>query len=243
MEWIKSRLDELADRDTAYRQFNTRILATVAPQTVIGVRMPRLRRLAREVERSPDRNAFLEELPHASYEENQLHAILICHISDYREAIKQVDTFLPYVDNWATCDAMSPHAFKGHPEGLFCDVKRWVGGTRTYPARFGVGVLMKYLLDDKTFDEGMLELAAETGNAAYHDRPNGSYYVRMMVAWYFACILSQHPAAALPWLEQRRLGRWVHNKTIQKALESRCIPESTKTYLKTLRWRRGDGDF
>lgn len=236
MRCIEDRLKDLADKDGTYREFNTLILATVAPETVVGARTPKLRRLAGEIDRSAVRVSFLNELPHGLFEENQLHAFLLCRINSWDEAISRIDAFLPFVDNWATCDAISPKAFTHHQSRLFVEAQRWIADERTYVVRFGISVLMKYLLADSYFRPEMLELAARADEHPYVDRPKGTYYVRMMISWYFACAINLHKEDVLPWLEQRRLGRWVHNKTIQKAVESRRVPEQTKIYLKTLRW-------
>lgn len=236
MEWMESRLRELADTQTEYRDFNTKILATVAPERVIGVRVPALRKLAREVNGSQDRDAFLADLPHRWYEEDALHAYLLCLERDYPTAVADLDRFLPYVDNWAVSDALNPRAFKElaaqGPEGasrLHDDALRWMASTHTYTRRFGISVLMRHLLGPG-FGEEMLAQAAGADD--------GDYYVRMMIAWYFATALDKRWDQAVTWLEGDRMDPWVHNKAIQKALESRVIPQDRKDYLRTLRVRK-----
>lgn len=233
MEWIEDRLRQLADTTTEYREFNTRIIATVGPDRVLGVRVPALRKLAREVRRSPDRDAFLAELPHRYYEEDALHAFVLCLEGDYPTAVSQLDAFLPYVETWAVSDALNPKAFKTvSRELLHADARRWMASAHTYTRRFGIGVLMHHLLDDGFSPSMLAEVAAAD---------NGEYYVRMMIAWYFATALDQRWDQTLPWLQERRMDPWVHNKSIQKAIESHVIPRERKDYLRTLRVRRGRG--
>ena len=240
MDWIENRLHELADTQTEYREFNTRTLATVAPERVMGVRVPALRKLAREVNRSSDRDSFLAELPHRWYEEDALHAFILCLERDYPRAVTELEAFLPHVDNWATCDALNPRAFKelaaegpGGIARLHTDALRWMSSTHTYTRRFGISILMHHLLGEG-FDEAMLAEAAACDN--------GEYYVRMMIAWYCACALEKRWEQTVVWLEEHRMDPWVHNKSIQKAIESRVIPPERKAYLRTLRVRK-DGSW
>ena len=186
-------------RDPAYQAFQSKLIPTIDPQTVIGVRMPALRKLAREIAGTPVAGGFLQELPHRYYEENNLHGLLISAIPDYDGAVAALETFLPYVDNWATCDLLSPKAFRK---------------------------LMSFYLDEG-FQMEDLDLAAGVRRE--------EYYVKMMAAWYFATALAKQYDAALPYLRQRRLDRWTHNKTIQKAVESYRITPEQKIYLKTLK--------
>ena len=198
----------------------------VNPGTVIGVRTPRLRALAKELEGDSRIGAFLSDLPHKYYEENNLHAFFVETIMDYRRCVEEIDRFLPYVDNWATCDMMSPRCFKKHPSELISDIERWMSSEHTYTVRFGMEMLMRYYLDDR-FEPRLLEMAANI--------QSGEYYINMMTAWFFATALAKQYDAAVVYLEEGRLPLWVHNKTIQKAVESRRIEPEKKAYLRTLR--------
>ena len=188
--------------------------------------MPALRKLARELRGSAEAQEFMTALPHEYYDENCLHGLLINDIKDFGATVSALDAFLPYVDNWAVCDLISPRSFKSRPPELAAHVHRWLDSSHSYTVRFGIGVLMSFYLDEG-FEPAQLEAVAE--------RCCEEYYVNMMVAWYFATALAKQPEAALPYIENRRLSRWTHNKAIQKSIESRRIPDETKAYLKTLR--------
>ena len=221
----------LFDRqDPAYRAFQSKLMPTVDPETVIGVRMPVLRKLAKELARMPLAEDFLRQLPHRYYEENNLHGLLISSIPNYGPTVAALEAFLPYVDNWATCDLLSPKAFRDHPPELPGQIRRWVGDPHPYTVRFGLGMLLSFYLDED-FRPEYLALAAGVRRE--------EYYVRMMVAWYFATALAKQYDAARSYLVNRRLDRWTHNKTIQKAVESYRITPEQKTYLRSLRWREG----
>lgn len=221
----------LFDRqDPAYQAFQSKLMPTVDPETVIGVRTPALRKLAKELARMPLAEDFLRQLPHRYYEENNLHGLLISSIPNYGPTVAALEAFLPYVDNWATCDLLSPKAFRDHPPELPGQIRRWVGDPHPYTVRFGLGMLLSFYLDED-FRPEYLALAAGVRRE--------EYYVRMMVAWYFATALAKQYDAALPYLVGRRLDRWTHNKTIQKAVESYRITPEQKTYLRSLRWREG----
>lgn len=222
-------LQQLLDlQDPAYRQFQCKLMPTVDPNVVIGVRMPQLRRLAKQLRGTTQAERFLAQLPHTYYEESNLHGLLVCECKGYEETIEALDRFLPYVDNWATCDLLSPKVFRKHPQPLPHQAWTWMQSPHTYTIRFGIGVLLRFYLDD-CFAPEYLEWAA-----AVHSE---EYYVRMMVAWYFAEALVKQPDAALTYLLQRRLSPWVHNKTIQKATESFRITPEQKQYLRSLRIR------
>lgn len=223
-ESIRSRLFEL--QDVKYRDFQCRLMPTVDPKTVIGVRTPDMRRLAKEFSKTPEAEDFLKILPHTYYEENNLHGFLIETLEDYDQTIKAIDAFLPYVDNWATCDLMSPKVFKKHLSELYEKIKDWLQSDRTYTVRFGIGMLMSFYLDGH-FQPEMLDLVAGVKSQ--------EYYVNMMVAWYFATALAKQYDAALPVIRERRLEKWTHNKAIQKAIESYRIHDEQKAYLKTLK--------
>ena len=223
---IRQRLEAL--QDPAYRAFQCKLIPTVDPARVIGVRTPQLRALARELAGTAEAAAFLAALPHPSYEENNLHGLLVCGLRDYGRTVAELERFLPQVDNWATCDLLRPRAFAGPPPQLLGQVEGWLASPWPYTVRFGLGMLLAHYLDG-AFWPGCLELAAGV--------EGGEYYVDMMVAWLFATALAKQYDAALPYLTGRRLGQWTHNHTIQKALESRRIPPERKEALRALRWK------
>mgnify|MGYP005754504801 FL=1 len=225
-ECIRARLFAL--QDEGYRAFHSRLMPTVPPETVIGVRVPALRRLAKRLAGTPQAEAFLQELPHIYYEENNLHAFLLESIRDYDAALAATEKFLPYIDNWATCDSFCPKVFAKHKEDLLPVLRRWMASDHPYTVRYGMEMLMRYYLDEDFRPEHL------AWAAAVH---SGEYYINMMRAWYFATALAKQPEAALPWLTERRLDVWTHNKTIQKAVESSRIPAETKEFLRTLRVR------
>jgi len=221
---IRHRLGLLADDD--YKAFMIKLLPTVDKNSVIGVRMPRLRALSKELWKSGGAEEFMDSLPHELYDENMLHALLICDIRDYSECIERIDAFLPFVDNWGTCDSLRPKCFAKNRDRLISDIERWISSERVYTKRFGLEMLMTHYLDEN-FEPAMLELAASvTGE---------DYYLRMMVAWYFATALSKQYENAISYLTERRLPVWVHNKTVQKATESLRISCEKKDFLRTLR--------
>lgn len=225
-EYIRARLFAL--QDEGYRAFHSRLMPTVPLETVIGVRVPALRRLAKRLAGTPQAEAFLQELPHIYYEENNLHAFLLESIRDYDAALAATEKFLPYIDNWATCDSFCPKVFAKHKEDLLPVLRRWMASDHPYTVRYGMEMLMRYYLDEDFRPEHL------AWAAAVH---SGEYYINMMRAWYFATALAKQPEAALPWLTARRLDVWTHNKTIQKAVESSRIPAETKAFLRTLRVR------
>lgn len=224
MSVITERLLSLADE--GYRQFQIPLMPTVDPQRVIGVRTPILRKLAKELAGTEEAKAFLQDLPHTYYEENNLHAFLVEQIKDYDRCIAAIDAFLPYVDNWSTCDGWSPKVLKKHPVELLCQIREWMASDLPYTVRFGIGMLQRHFLDDRFSPEYLDWVAAV-------DREE--YYVRMMVAWYFATALAKQYETTLPYIQNGRLPLWTHNKTIQKAIESYRISDERKTYLKALK--------
>lgn len=211
-------------QDEKYRDFQRRLIPNIPPESIIGVRTPELKKLAKEMSTRPEE--FLSELPHRYFEENQIHSFIIAATKDFDECIRRLEEFLPYVDNWATCDQMSVKAFKKHTGELIGYVRKWIVSDRTYTVRFGVGCLMSFYLDGE-FREEYLELAAGIRSE--------EYYVNMMTAWYFATALAKQYDAALPFIEQRRLDEWTHRKAIQKAIESYRITDEQKAYLRTLK--------
>lgn len=223
-EYVRTRLFEL--RDLKYREFHSKLMPTVDPELIIGVRTPKLRNFAKEFGKMPEAEEFLKILPHKYYEENNLHGFLVEAIKDYGECVTAVNTFLPYVDNWATCDLMRPKVFKKHLPKLLEEIRRWIETDETYTIRFGIEMLMTFYLDEQ-FDIAYPELVA-----GVHSE---EYYVNMMIAWYFATALAKQYEAVLPYIEKQRLERWTHNKAIQKAIESYRISPEQKAYLRTLK--------
>lgn len=221
---IQSRLFEM--QDLKYRDFNSKLIPTVDPDTVIGVRTPELRKFAKELYGTSEAQKFIDILPHKYYEENNLHGFIIERIKDYYICIAQTERFLPYIDNWATCDLMSPKVFEKHTDELLGKIREWIHSDRTYTIRFGVEMLMKFYLDER-FHPEYLDLVAEIRSE--------EYYVNMMTAWFFATALAKQYDSALPYIENRRLEKWTHNKAIQKSVESYRITDAQKQYLKTLK--------
>ncbi|MDD6236715.1 MAG: DNA alkylation repair protein [Clostridiales bacterium] len=217
-----------AMQDLKYRDFQCKLMPTVTPNTVIGVRTPELRKYAKELAKKPEANQFLKILPHKYYEENNLHGFLIETIKDYDRVIAELDAFLPYVDNWATCDLMRPRVLKKHLNELLIKIQEWIREEHTYTIRFGIEMLMSFYLDEQ-FRPEYLGLVA--------DIRSEEYYVNMMIAWYFATALAKQYDAVLPYIEQHRLDQWTHNKAIRKALESYRISNEQKAYLRTLKIR------
>lgn len=221
---IRERL--LALGEPGYRDFTAKLIPTVDPSVIIGVRVPLMRALVRKLAGTPEADAFLREIPHLYYEENTLHGILIGRIGEYERTIEAIDRFLPYVDNWATCDTMSPKVFGKHHAELASKIPEWIHSDHAYTIRFGVGMRMAHFLGED-YDPSIAEEAASIAS--------DDYYVKMMVAWFFATALAVRYDDILPVLESERLPAWTHNKTIQKAVESYRITDEQKRYLKTLR--------
>ena len=224
MTEIQQRLFAL--QDAGYRDFHAALMPTVDKALVIGVRMPALRALAKELKGTELAADFMAALPHKYYEENNLHAALIGHIRDFQPCLTAVERFLPYVDNWATCDMMNPRALAKDKAALLERIRLWLQSSHTYTVRFGMEMLMNHFLEED-FREEYLALVASVRSE--------EYYVRMMQAWYFATALAKQYEAAVQYLEQRKLPPWVHNKTIQKARESYRISGEQKEYLKSLK--------
>lgn len=226
-DFIRTKLFEM--RDEKYRDFQCKLIPTLNPDLMIGVRTPALRAFAKEINADPDAAEFLSDLPHKYFDENQLHAFIISEIKDFYVCINEVCRFLPFVDNWATCDQMSPKVFKKEKCELLEYIKRWISSGETYTVRFGLNMLMAHFLDAE-FDEIYLDMAAEIKSK--------EYYVNMMFAWFFATALCKQYDAAVKYIENRRLDVWVHNKTIQKAIESYRIDGKRKEYLKSLKIKK-----
>ena len=218
---IRARLFEM--QDVQYREFTAKLIPTVLPERIIGVRTPDLRSYAAELSKTEDAAAFMAALPHRYHEENTLHGFLIGRIADYDACVAALDAFLPYVDNWATCDSIRPRCFRRNLSRLIGEIRRWMASEQTYTIRFGIEMLMCFYLDG-AFDPVYLDWVA--------DLRSEEYYVNMMIAWFFATALAKQWDAALPVIEARRLDPWVHNKAIQKAVESYRIPADRKNLLR-----------
>lgn len=223
---IRARL--FAMQDLKYREFTAKLTPTLEKERIIGVRTPELRKYAVELSKTEDAAAFMATLPHLYQEENNLHAFLIERIADYDACVAALDAFLPYVDNWATCDSMSPKCLKKQMPRLTGEIRRWMSSEQTYTVRFGMGMLMRHFLDD-AFDPAYLDWVAALRSE--------EYYINMMIAWFFATALAKQWDATLPYIESRRLEPWVHNKAIQKAVESFRIPEDRKIWLRAQKIR------
>ena len=213
-------------QDLKYRDFHSKLLPGINRETIIGIRTPMLRKFVKEFAKTPEAGEFLKVLPHRYYEENNMHMMIVTGIKDYETCLAEVKKFLPYINNWATCDLPAPKCFAKHKEELLPEIKSWIVSGEAYTIRYGIGILMSFYLDD-AFKPEYLELAA-----GVHSE---EYYVNMMIAWYFATALAKQWEATIPYLEERRLTEWVHRKTIQKAVESYRITPEQKVYLKSLR--------
>lgn len=224
IEAIRSELFQL--QDIKYRDFQKKLIPTVEESSIIGVRTPELRKLAKKLAKEGQAGELLAELPHTYFDENQLHAFLVSEEKDFEKCILETERFLPYVDNWATCDQMSPKVFKKHHQELLPYIETWIASDKTYTVRFAVGMLMEHFLEED-FDLRYPELIASVCSE--------EYYINMMIAWYFATALAKQYEQILPFIEKRRLAPWTHNKAIQKAIESRRISPEQKAYLKSLK--------
>lgn len=227
MEPVQEIRDRLfALQDPEYRLFQSKLMPTVDPACVIGVRIPALRKLSRELAGTEQAAAFVRQLPHDYYEENNLHGFLIASLRDYGETVAALESFLPHVDNWATCDLLHPRAFDKRPEALPDQLFRWLQSDRTYTVRFAMGMLMSLYLDE-AFRPGYADWIAGIKSE--------EYYVNMMAAWYFATALAKRWDDVFPYLTDHRLPVWTHNKAIQKAIESRRISPEQKQILRSLK--------
>ena len=219
---IQNSLIELAD--PGYKEFHSKLIPNISTENILGVRVPVLRNFAKHFPASKE--LFMDNLPHRYYEENNLHAIFISELGDFHGTVAALDRFLPFVDNWATCDMLAPKTFNGCPDGLVTKIKKWIADNHEYTVRFGICTLLRYYLGE-SFSVEYLDLVASIRR--------DHYYINMMIAWYFATALARQYDAVLPYLTQNRLSVWTHNKTIQKAIESYRIPPKRKQFLRTLR--------
>mgnify|MGYP003160300140 CR=1 FL=1 len=224
---VRKRLFEM--QDTGYRDFHARLVPTVEKEKIIGIRTPILRKFAKEFGKTERSEMFLKVLPHQYYEENNLHGLLIEQIRDYDKCLKELERFLPYIDNWATCDMLAVKVVKKHLDTFIDEIYRWMESDYTYTIRFGVNMLMRYYLEDAfrmEYPEKVAQVRSE------------EYYVNMMRAWYFATALAKQYEKILPFIEEQKLDIWTHNKTIQKAIESYRITPEQKEYLRGLKIKK-----
>lgn len=219
--------DELfALQDTEYADFQAKLTPGIPRDLFIGVRVPLVRTLAKKLFKEQETREFLKELPHKYYDENMLHGLLLSEMKDYDACVEAVDEFLPYVDNWAVCDIMSPKIFKKNKFALLEKIREWSASEKTYTCRFGIEMLMTYFLDED-FKPKYLDIPAMVHSE--------EYYVQMMVAWFYATALAKQWDATVKYIEDNRLDTWTHNKTIQKARESYRITPEQKEYLLSLK--------
>ena len=210
-------------KDPGYAAFQLKLIPGIPPESVIGVRVPVLREFAKELIKEGTYEVFLEELPHAFYDENMLHALIISGLTEYDACVFETERFLPYIDNWAVCDILSPRAFKKNKNKLICKIRDWTASSHTYTCRFGLGMLMAHYLDSE-FREEYLQIPASIHS--------NEYYVNMMIAWFFATALSKQWDSVFPYFSDGKLDTWVNNKAIQKARESYRITQAQKELLK-----------
>ncbi len=225
---MKTIVDNLFDmQDLQYRSFIAKLTPSVNIDNIIGVRTPQLRAYAKELHNNPAKYTFLKQLPHKYYEENNLHGMLIQNISkDINEVLQYVNDFLPYIDNWVTCDTLSPKIFRKYPDIVRENIAVWIRSTHTYTIRFAIVTMLQFMLDEH-FEQSDLGLVAQL--------KSDEYYVNMAIAWYYSYALIKQYASTIPLFESQLLDKWVHNKTIQKAIESYRIPDERKEYLRQLR--------
>ena len=216
----------IEEKDDEYKKFQARLVPDIPPETILGVRTPQMRRIAKEVFESEYRDEFLSDLPHKYYEENLIHFFVVALIKDFDDCVNAVEAFLPYIDCWPVSDQASPKSFKKNHQKLLPYIKKWISSQHIYTARFGIRMLMnEYLGED--FKEEYLELVA--------CKKGEEYYLKMMIAWFFATALAKRYNESVQYIENRRLDEWVHKKAIQKAVESYRVTDEHKEYLKSLR--------
>lgn len=213
-------------QDEEYRDFHSKLMPNIPKEDVIGIRVPVLRKFAKEFAKSDEKEKFLKELPHRYYEENNLHMMLLVEMKDYDGCMQEMERFLPYINNWATCDFPAPKCFEKHKKDVLEHIKIWIKSSQTYTVRYAIGMLMRLFLEDD-FSAEYPQMVEEVSSE--------EYYINMMIAWYFATALAKQWDAVIPYIEQRKLSPWVHRKTIQKAVESYRITPGQKEYLKSFR--------
>ena len=221
---VYERLLEVQDNE--YREFQAKLVPNIPSDTIIGVRTPEMRKIAREIFEGGSWNDYLKEIPHSYYEENLIHFFIIAMIKDFDECVNAVEAFLPYVDCWPVSDQATPRSFKKNHDKLLMYIKKWIASEHVYTARFGIRMLMNEFLGDDFREEYLELVASKTGD---------DYYLKMMVAWFFATALAKRYDESIKYIEERRLDEWVHRKAIQKAIESYRVTDEHKKYLKSLR--------
>ena len=215
-----------AQEDKDFKEFQSKLVPNIDPATIIGVRTPQMKQIAKQYFGTKEGDAFLKKLPHKYYEENMVHFFMIAMIKDFDECTAAVEEFLPYIDCWPVCDQSSPKVYKKNHDKLLPFIKKWIGSEHVYTARFGMRMLMNEFLD-ADFKKEYLKLVA--------DKQGEDYYLKMMIAWYFATALAKQYDAAIIYIEKHKLDPWVHRKAIQKAVESYRVTEEHKIYLKNLK--------
>ena len=221
---IETELFKLQDKK--YQKLQVNLVPNVDKEKIIGVRVPDIRKLAKKYKNDDSINLFLKELPHKYYDENLLHGLIISEINDYNKCVEEVQKFLPHVDNWAVCDTMSPKIFAKHKDKLMIEIKKWMRSSKVYTCRFGIRMLMNHFLKDE-YKKEYLELPASI--------QTDEYYLKMMIAWFYATALAYRWDDAVKYLDEKKLDKWIHNKTIQKAIESYRITDSQKEYLRKIK--------
>ena len=232
----------LAEQDLKYRDFHASLLPNIDKKSIIGVRVPTMRKIAKEFASSAtpvELGKFLDKLPHKYFEENQVHLFVVERIKDFDECLARIEQFLPYIDNWAVCDGKSPKALLKDESRFYAKICEWLKSTKPYTVRFGVNMLMAFFLDDR-FDKNQLKLVAAIDEKLFDDAgraecPTDRYYVQMVIAWYMATALAKQWDATFPYIKGRKLSPWIHNKTIQKACESYRITDAQKKILSALK--------
>lgn len=221
---IQKKLLSMADEE--YKKFNSKLIPTVPDELIIGIRTPILRQFAKDIAKTPEAEAFLDYLPHKYYEENNLHMFLIEQIKDFNKALYETEKFLPYIDNWASCDSRLNPVFKKNAPKLLPKINEWLKSEHTYTVRYAIGLLMRLFLDEE-YDVKYPGMVAQIRS--------DEYYINMMIAWYFATALAKQYESVIPYITEHRLDKWTHNKAIQKAIESYRIDDETKQYLRGLK--------
>ena len=232
----------LAEQDLKYRDFHVSLLPNISKKSIIGVRVPTMRKIAKEFASSAtpvELGKFLDKLPHKYFEENQVHLFAVERIKDFDECVHRIEQFLPYIDNWAVCDGKSPKALLKDESRFYAKICEWLKSAKPYTVRFGVNMLMAFFLDDR-FDKSQLKLVAAIDENLFDDAgraecPTDRYYVQMVIAWYMATALAKQWDSTFPYIKGRKLSPWIHNKTIQKACESYRITDAQKKILRGLK--------
>ena len=215
------------NRDLEYRDFHSRLIPNIDKERIIGVRTPVLRKLAKEISKSDYVDEFLEELPHKYNEENMLHGmILSIKYKDISVLLLKLDKFLEYVDNWAITDMISPKIFKKYPDKVYKYILKWINSKHEYKMRFGIVSLLQFYLDEN-YNKEILNVVSKI--------KSDYFYVKMAIAWFYSFALIKQYDDTIIYFENRLLGKWIHNKSIQKAIESYRVDKERKEYLRSLK--------